>query len=394
MSDVASLDKYVQIRTNQINPFGYPNEVFEHFSIPNFDQVGGSQPELGATIESGKFLLDGPAVLVSKLNPRKMRVLSFARSANRRAVASTEFIVYEARNAQEIDLGYLCHLLTAEEFARRLQSVATGTTNSHVRVRPTETLKWPVRVPPLEEQRRIAEILDTIDETIQATERIIAKLEKEKIGVLSAELATLQSNTSWLTVDETFDVSNGITLNPSRAPKANATKYLRVANVRRGSLDISDVSSMEATTSEQSNKCLLPGDLLVIEGHADPNEIGRCALATKEVAGFVFQNHLFRLRPKTMISEFGEIWLNSDNSRRYWRKMCSTSSGLHTINRTMLRSVPVPETTPQDQKRVVSVAAAAKLRLGAETDRLEKLRSTRSGLAADLLSGRVRTVAS
>jgi Type I restriction modification DNA specificity domain len=253
---------------------------------------------------------------------------------------------------------------------------------------------YKIPVVPLEEQRRIAEILDTIDETIQATECVIAKLEKEKIGVLSAELATLQSNTSWLTVDETFDVSNGITLNPSRAPKANATKYLRVANVRRGSLDISDVSSMEATTSEQSNKCLLPGDLLVIEGHADPNEIGRCALATKEVAGFVFQNHLFRLRPKTMISEFGEIWLNSDNSRRYWRKMCSTSSGLHTINRTMLRSVPVPETTPQDQKRVVSVAAAAKLRLGAETDRLEKLRSTRSGLAADLLSGRVRTVAS
>ena len=31
-------------------------------------------------------------------------------------------------------------------------------------------------MPPLEEQRRIAEILDTIDETIQATERVIAKL--------------------------------------------------------------------------------------------------------------------------------------------------------------------------------------------------------------------------
>ena len=32
-----------------------------------------------------------------------------------------------------------------------------------------------VPVPPLEEQRWIAEILDTIDETIQATERVIAK---------------------------------------------------------------------------------------------------------------------------------------------------------------------------------------------------------------------------
>ena len=32
-----------------------------------------------------------------------------------------------------------------------------------------------IRVPPLEEQRRIAEILDTIDETIQATGRVIAQ---------------------------------------------------------------------------------------------------------------------------------------------------------------------------------------------------------------------------
>ena len=35
---------------------------------------------------------------------------------------------------------------------------------------------YAISLPPLEEQRRIAEILDTIDETIQATERVISKL--------------------------------------------------------------------------------------------------------------------------------------------------------------------------------------------------------------------------
>ena len=41
---------------------------------------------------------------------------------------------------------------------------------------PTEFFsRYAVRLLPLEEQRRIAEILDTIDETIQATERVIAK---------------------------------------------------------------------------------------------------------------------------------------------------------------------------------------------------------------------------
>ena len=40
-------------------------------------------------------------------------------------------------------------------------------------------------LPPLEEQRRIAEILDTIDETIQATERVIAKRRVLRAGLAS-----------------------------------------------------------------------------------------------------------------------------------------------------------------------------------------------------------------
>lgn len=47
-----------------------------------------------------------------------------------------------------------------------------------------------LRVPPLEEKRRIAEILDTIDETIQATERVIAKLRRVRAGILRFECGT------------------------------------------------------------------------------------------------------------------------------------------------------------------------------------------------------------
>ncbi|MFN3256978.1 MAG: restriction endonuclease subunit S [Ilumatobacter sp.] len=53
-----------------------------------------------------------------------------------------------------------------------VQQQTTGIINLKVR----DYLQIRVPVPPLEEQRRIAEILDTIDETIQATERVIAKL--------------------------------------------------------------------------------------------------------------------------------------------------------------------------------------------------------------------------
>ncbi len=47
------------------------------------------------------------------------------------------------------------------------------------------------QLPPLEEQRRIAEILDTIDETIQATERVIAKLEQLEHGLVDESYRVL-----------------------------------------------------------------------------------------------------------------------------------------------------------------------------------------------------------
>ena len=224
------------------------------------------------------------------------------------------------RAAPGTDQGFLFWSLRNKDIRRWI----TGGTRSKLNRGELEQVE--LRVPPLEEQRRIAEILDTIDETIQATERVLAKLEQKRVGVVGRELADLQANAAWSTVDEAFEVSNGITLNPSRAPKVGATRYLRVANVRRGSLDLSDVSRLKASDSERTTKALTPGDLLVIEGHADPNEIGRCALVSSDAVGFLFQNHLFRLRPRSIVPEFAELWLNSESSRAYWRRMCSTSS--------------------------------------------------------------------
>ena len=182
----ANLGRYVKLDTRQINPREFTTELFAHYSIPAFDSVGGPHIEYGEQIESGKIVLSEPALLVSKLNPRKMRVQIFDRFNSIRSIASTEFMVY-VPHVDDLDLRYLYHLLSGYHFARRLQAVATGTTNSHVRVKPSETLGWPVWVPSLSEQRRISRILDDIDETIQANRRQLEKLQQLRAG-LAADL--------------------------------------------------------------------------------------------------------------------------------------------------------------------------------------------------------------
>ena len=78
------------------------------------------------------------------------------------------------RPTGSLDHRYLSHLLNGSAFKKLVEERISGSSVPHLFQRDLTTL--PVSLPPLEEQRQIAEILDTIDETIRATERIIAKL--------------------------------------------------------------------------------------------------------------------------------------------------------------------------------------------------------------------------
>jgi len=220
-------------------------------------------------------------------------------------------------------------------------------------------------------------------------------------GRLGPELASTESDESTMplvpahwdvsSVDAEFEVASGFTLGPHRHPRTHPHPYLRVANVYRDRLELDDIGLLEALPRELEGRTLALGDLLVIEGHANPNEIGRCAIATEAVAGMAFQNHLFRLRALRLNRRFALVWLNSRFVRSYWRRVSSSSSGLSTINQSSLRDLAVVVPPQEEQDAIADLADAFGKRLRAETRLAGKLRCIRTGLAADLVLGRVRT---
>jgi len=118
----------------------------DHFSLPAFDERKLPQRTDSSTIKSAKFVLDSPAVLVSKLNPRFPRVWDVLPSQKVSAVASTEFVVLEPR---EISTGLLATLLSQPHLGVRLEGMAAGTSGSHQRVKPAEILSLMVPDPAL-----------------------------------------------------------------------------------------------------------------------------------------------------------------------------------------------------------------------------------------------------
>jgi type I restriction enzyme S subunit len=142
LGDIANLDR------TSVQPARSPGEVFDHYSIPAFDDGQLPVADAGSMIKSGKFLVTAPGVMVSKLNPRIERTWFAEPGVERRSVASTEFLVLRPGT----------HLMArSEPFQDRLRELSGGTSTSHQRAKPADFLGLEVLEPAAGPTDRITE---------------------------------------------------------------------------------------------------------------------------------------------------------------------------------------------------------------------------------------------
>jgi type I restriction enzyme S subunit len=312
----------------------------------------------------------------------------------------------------DIEPEYFYRWLSSAPVQTRLSATSEGSTGlsnlSQSFFRAME-----IAYPEVGEQTKISLTLDAVDNAIARTRDTLAKAEHLKQGVLNELLkrgigpdgrirvddkAAFQCTSlgylpiAWgvSKVRDEFTLSTGFTLGEHRRPKINRRKYLRVANVQRGSIMLDDLKELEAKDGEMTDRTLTKNDLLVVEGHANPKEIGRCALVPHEAAGLTFQNHLFRLRPKKLTPGFAEIWLNSPWVQGYWQRTCASTSGLHTINQRTLYALPVVVPPLDEQRAIVDTIEALSANICWIEAKMSHLMKLKRGLMQELLTGRTR----
>ncbi len=260
-----------------------------------------------------------------------------------------------------------------------------------------------------DEQIRIAEALRAADDHIRALEEQIHKAERVAVAVDQAHFAagphdvkfpyeygtarTIPASCNSMPLGRFADVTSGITLNQDREAADNGVRYLTVINVHRGRIDLTEVRHLEMRGSEAETKRISPGDIMVIEGHANSAEIGRAALTTDREEGMSFQNHLFRVRvwdKKQVRPRFLVRALNSARIRRHWVATANTSSGLNTINRTALRRLILPVPDPGDQDVIIERLEAAEAIVTSIRSQLLAARRVKQSLLQNLLTGKLR----
>ena len=158
--EVGGITSMATLSKVQVKPQEHLSDVFEHFSIPAFDAGMRAVVEFGEAIKSNKFLVPEGSVLLSKLNPRIPRVWLPSPPRGRQQIASTEFLVFVAR--ADLDRHYLYCQFQQSTFREELAQSASGTSNSHQRVRPDDVLHKAVIVPPPAIRKGFADVADPL----------------------------------------------------------------------------------------------------------------------------------------------------------------------------------------------------------------------------------------
>ena len=147
-----------------VEPASFDGEEVYHYSLPVWHELGAGRQENGNDIGSGKWLLEGGEILVSKLNPDKGAVI-LAEKHDIPTVCSLEFI---ALQPIQIVGRFSFYLMQSNPIRFQLQSSVESVTNSHKRARVDRFLSSRVVVPPTGMQMAIADFLDRETGRIEA----------------------------------------------------------------------------------------------------------------------------------------------------------------------------------------------------------------------------------
>lgn len=279
-----------------VDPANIPGDVI-HYNIPALEATGEPTIEPAADIKSGKLSLTGDEVLISRLNPRKSRVVQ-ARPGVFPILASTEFVPLRPVGCEP---RFLAYCLLSETTRQLLDSKVQSVTRSHQRVDPLHVTRLAIPAPGLEEQRRIADFLDEqvsrIDRAIQVRSTQLARM-PERVGALAEEHLWPVNVQERAIKRSLVGEPDALIAGPFGSDllgsdmQGGAFKVFNQASVLDGDFYSMDAAVSAGKAAELSRFAVRPGDLLV----TGRGSIGRAAVIPDDAPAGVIHPCLLRVR--------------------------------------------------------------------------------------------------
>ena len=329
--------------------------------ITKRDRISGPYPYYGASgilDHVADYIFDEPLVLVGEDGAKWAAGENSAFGINGKSWVNNHAHVLRPHRIHLVD-DWLVHSLNAID----LTPFVSGITVPKLNQRRLKEIRIPL--PPLEEQRRIVSILNRAAKIERLRNQAQERL-REFIPALFIRMFgdPVENPMGWkkASLGELSQVQGGLQITKKRDVYSLETPYLRVANVLRDRLDLKEIKPMRVTNKELDRVRLRRGDLLIVEGHGNPAEVGRVAIWDGSIDDCVHQNHLIRARPNRSIvlPEYINAYLNSSSGRQQLLRSGKTTSGLNTISTSNVKDCVLHVPPLELQRRYTQIIEVAR----------------------------------
>ena len=255
----------------------------------------------------------------------------------------------------------------------------------------------PVILPPLPEQRRIAEILSTWDGAIETVEKLIANAAAQKKALMQTLLTGKKRlpgfSGEWATV--TLDKAAQIIVSNVDKKSVDTERAVRLCNymdVYRSDRIDADMDFMAATAADAQIRkfSLRVGDVLITKDSETPDDIAIPSFVGSTAPDLVCGYHLAIIRPKNGTDGlFLKFYFEHPHTRHFF---ASRANGATRFGLTIgaIQTAPIALPSFAEQQRIGEVIGAAELEIARLHPIAASLRQEKSALMQQLLTGKRR----
>lgn len=303
--------------------------------------------------------------------------------------------------AQVLD-GYYFYLFFKNRFLARIQQFTAKTSVDSVRLEMIS--KMPVALPPLSEQKHIAEVMQDIDSLITSLEKLIEKKKLIKQGVMQ-ELLTGKRRIpgfsgEWETMryGDIFQFISSANYTREDLTDTGSIRYIHYGDIHtkfENYVDLSDASIPTIQDCKLKNYPLLEtGDLIMVDASEDYSGVGKSVEVInpngcKAISGL--HTILLRDTSKTFADGY-RAFIHSIPSVKAQLDFYATGMKVYSISKGNLAIIEIPVPPKDEQEAIVNAIGSFVGEIKALEVRLAKSTLLKQAMMQELLTGRIRLV--
>ncbi|MGK6356203.1 restriction endonuclease subunit S [Sphingomonas sp. DT-207] len=347
----------------------------DHLSTYRYDESPEIQMQAGDVIFSKDGSIGNPALIENLPGPA--------------TINGTMMMIRS--HTEHLEPSYLYQVVCGADFHRMVREKLSGSSIPHIFQR--DIVHFPVTLPPLDEQRRIAEVLRSVDEAIAANSALLDGVKATKQGtmeaVLSGGFAEVRLET--LLADTRYPMRSGpfgsallkSELQPEGIP------FLGIDNVHvERFVPVYRRFVSDDKYRELARYTVYPGDVMVtIMG-----TVGRCCVVPPDVGTAISSKHVWTLTlDQDRYSPALLAWQFNHSPAVLGQLQGSAQGGImRAISSGTLRDLLVPLPSPDEVQTIEGLLLSFNNQIAALEAELEAAKALKAALMSDLLSGRVR----